>query len=64
MLHSDDDYGTGGVTAMQNEWKLRNSSSPSVWLASVIPILDSATNKDYDGIVEKINTKWVEILVL
>ena len=57
VLHSDDDYGNGGVKSMQNEWKLRNSS---VCLASVIPISASATTKDYDEILERINTEWVE----
>ena len=64
VIHSDDDYGNGGVRVMQNEWQLRNSSSHSVCLASVIPISASATNKDYDEMVEKINTEWVKILVL
>ena len=60
VLHSDDDYGNGGIRALQNEWKLRNSSSHRVCLASLIPISASVTNKEYDTIVERINTKWVE----
>ena len=39
-IHSDDDYGKGGMTILQNELQLANLSS-HICLASVIPIWDS-----------------------
>ena len=56
VIHSDDNYGNGGVDILQKE--LRNSSAHTC-LASVISVSDSATSKDYDQIVESINRVWV-----
>ena len=58
-IYSDDDYGKGGIAALQNELKLANSSSQLLCLGSIIPISNSATREDYNGIVEKINQEWV-----
>ena len=57
-IHSDDDYGKGGIDSLQNELQSFNLSS-QVCLASVIPVPDSATSKDYSDIVDKINQEWV-----
>ena len=41
VIHSDDDYGKGGIAALRN--KLANLSSQLLCLGSVIPISNSAT---------------------
>ena len=53
-IYSDDDYGKGGIACLQNELKSANLSS-HVCLASVIPVSNSATSKEYDGIVDKLD---------
>ena len=58
-IHSDDDYGKGGIAALQNELESANLSSQTLCLGSVIPVSTSATSKDYVEIVEKINKEWV-----
>ena len=58
-IHSDDDYGKGGIAALQNELEIANSSTQLLCLASVIPVSDSATREDYNGIVDKIDQEWV-----
>ena len=57
-IYSDDDYGKGGIACLQNELKSANLSS-HICLASVIPVSDSATSKDYNGIVDKPDQEWV-----
>ena len=57
-IHSDDAYGTGGIASLQKELQSFNSSS-QVCLATVIPVSDSATSKDFSGIVDRINREWV-----
>ena len=57
-IYSDDDYGKGGIACLQNELKSANLSS-HICLASVIPVSDSATSKDYNGIVDKLDQEWV-----
>jgi hypothetical protein len=58
VIHSDDDYGTGGIASLRKELQLFNSSS-QVCLASVIPVSDSATSKDYSDVIDRINGEWV-----
>ena len=57
-IHSDDDYGKGGIASLQTELQSANLSS-RVCLASVISVSDSATREDYNGIVDEIDQKWV-----
>ena len=57
-IHSDDDYGKGGIAALKNELEIANASS-QLCLCSVMPISDSATSEDYNGIVDKIDQEWV-----
>ena len=57
-IHSDDAYGTGGIAALRRELQSLNSSS-RVCLATVIPVSDSATSKDFGDIVDRINREWV-----
>ena len=57
-IHSDDDYGKGGIASIQIELQAANLSS-RVCLTSVIPVSDSATREDYNGIVDKIDQEWV-----
>ena len=57
-IHSDDNYGTGGIASLQKELQSFNSSS-RVCLATVIPVSDSATSKDFSDIVDRINREWV-----
>ena len=57
-IHSDDAYGTGGIAALRKELHSFNSSS-RVCLATVIPVTDSATSKDFSDIVDRINREWV-----
>ena len=58
-IHSDDDYGKGGIAALQNELESANLSSRTLCPGSVIPVSTSATSKNYVEIVEKINKEWV-----
>ena len=57
-IHSDDDYGKGGIASLQRELRSFNLSS-QICLAFVIPVSDSATGEDYSDIVDKINQEWV-----
>ena len=54
-IHSDDDYGRGGIKALRNELEAANF----LCLALVIPVSYSATSKDYREIVDKIDQEWV-----
>ena len=56
-IHSDDNYGKGGIASLQNELQSFNLSS-QVCLGSM-PVSDSATRQDYSDIVDKINQEWV-----
>ena len=58
-IYSDDDYGKGGIAALQNELESANLSSRTLCPGSVIPVSTSATSKNYVEIVEKINKEWV-----